>query len=432
MKRVISIVLLVCIALTCFSIQAFADTDYSAYAQQVTVKKGDSVVSLCKKLGLDYSADKTAILILNGFSREISLETLAIGQNLLLPKSDEDALAIVSLHDQNCPANAIEYKVKKGDTMFKICQAQHLNYNYYKETIKMLNGWETDDELSSIEARQIIYIPLDAPLLPVSTTVEPPIEGDRLEYYIVEHKLESGETAETVCEALGAPYSFEIDALVKSLNDVMNLKSLSAGKAYLFPSAKADNAVYAVYSHDIVAGDTTGKLCKAYGINYATVENLLESINPDLKLDSIPKGGRIYLISKVSAPVKVAAPVATPASQQQVTEEPESYTGIYVERSAGKAVIEVKVTHELKKVTVHWPNGAEETDEWNFSGTFTQAGILTYEDCTKTSIRFNADGTETRTTYYENGSGYLYIANKIAIWHDNQEEIANDCSFAKS
>ena len=86
----------------------------------------------------------------------------------------------------------------------------------------------------------------------------------------------------------------------------------------------------------------------------------------------------------------------------------------------------------MKKGTVHWPNGAEETDEWNFSGTFTQAGILTDEDCTKTSSHFNADGTETRTTYYENGSGYLYIANKIAIWHDNQEGIANDSSFSKS
>ena len=47
MRRVISIVLLICIALTCISVQAFAETDYSAYAQQVTAKKGDSVVSLC-------------------------------------------------------------------------------------------------------------------------------------------------------------------------------------------------------------------------------------------------------------------------------------------------------------------------------------------------------------------------------------------------
>ena len=432
MKRIISIALLFCIILTCVSVQAFAETDYSAYVQQITAKKGDSVVSLCKKLGLDYASDRTAILIINGVSREESLETVAIGQTIYLPKSDEDALAIVSLHNKNCPANAIEYKVKKGDTMFKICKAQHLNYNYYKETIKMLNGWETDDDLNSIQARQVIYLPLDAPLLPVSTTVEPPIEGDRLEYYLVQHRMESGETAETVCEALGAPYSYEIDALVKSLNGVMNLDKLTTGEAYLFPSSKADNAVYAVYSHDIVAGDTTGKLCKAYGINYATIENLLESINPDLKLDSIPKGGRINLISKVSAPVKVAAPVATPAPQQPVTEESDSYNGIYVERTDGKTVIEVKGNEELSKVTVHWPNGTEEMDEWNFSGTFTQAGILTYEDCIKTSIHYNSDGTETRTTYYENGSGYLYIANKIAIWHDNQEEIANDCSFAKS
>ncbi len=432
MKRIISIALLFCIILTCVSVQAFAETDYSAYAQQITAKKGDSVVSLCKKLGLDYASDRTAILIINSVSREESLETIAIGQTIYLPKSDEDALAIVSLHNKNCPANAIEYKVKKGDTMFKICKAQHLNYNLYKETIKKLNGWETDDDLNSIQARQVIYLPLDAPLLPVSTTVEPPIEGDRLEYYLVQHRMESGETAETVCEALGAPYSYEIDALVKSLNGVMDLDKLTTGEAYLFPSSKADNAVYAVYSHDIVAGDTTGKLCKSYGINYTTIENLLANINPDLNLDSIPKGGRINLISKVSTPVTVPTPVATSTPQQQVTEESDSYNGIYFERTDGKTIIEVKGNEELSKVTVHWPNGNQEMDEWNFSGTFTQAGILTYEDCTKISIHFNSDGTETRTTYYENGSGYLYIANKIAIWHDNQEEIANDCSFAKS
>ena len=54
MKKLISILLLVCTVLSCFTIQAFADTDYSPYSEQITAKKGDSFVSLCKSRGHCY------------------------------------------------------------------------------------------------------------------------------------------------------------------------------------------------------------------------------------------------------------------------------------------------------------------------------------------------------------------------------------------
>ena len=108
MKKLISILLLVCTVLSCLTIQAFADTDYSPYSEQITAKKGDSFVSLCKSRGLNYDADLTAILILNSFVKEISLEKVAIGQTIILPKSDDDAKKIVALHDQTCPVGAID------------------------------------------------------------------------------------------------------------------------------------------------------------------------------------------------------------------------------------------------------------------------------------------------------------------------------------
>ena len=435
MKKFVSIFLLICLAFTFFSVQAFAETDYSPYVERITVQKGDSVVKLCKARDLDYSEDRTAILIINGVPNELCLETLAIGQTIYLPNSDEDAKAIVALHDQNGPANAIEYKVKKGDTMFKICSNFHLNYNYYKEIIKRLNGWENDDDIDGIQAGHYVYLPLDVPLLSAVSTAQPPIEGDVLEYYLVKHTMAADETVEEVSEALGAKYSYEIEAIIKAVNGVNTMKKFQAGETFLFPSATADNAAYAIYSHTIVGGDTAGKLCKSYGVNFADVEDLLAALNPDLDLDAIPRGGKIYLAGKVTPSYKAAPPAAAPAAAAEgaaETAEDSTYNGLYVEKTAGKATIEVSGDAALSTVTVLWSNNAAEKNEWVFHGTFTAGGLLMYDDCTKTAIVFNTDGSSARTVDYENGSGYIYILNDVAVWHDNQEDIARDSSFAKN
>lgn len=454
MKKLISVVLLLSIALACFGIHAYADADYSKYVDQYVAKKGDSFVSLCKKNGLDYKEDLTAILIINGFARELSLETVQIGQTLYLPKTDEDAKAIVALHDETCPANAIEYRVKKGDTMFKICKAFHLNYNSDKETIKLLNGWQSDDELNGIEAGKTIYLPLDVPMLQIDSNIPAPIEGDWLEYYLTKHTMLPGDTFESVCEALGVNSSnHEVNGMVQSLNDDINLEKLSAGKSYFFVSANKENALYEVYSHKIVKGDTAGKLCKAYGVTFASVEDILEKLNPGMKMDSIPVGGRIHLVKTVSpspkgtssapaaatAPAVVSVPVATPtaapvapAAGSVVSKESAgSFNGLYVERDAGKGTIEISGTDEQSVVTLLWTVSDTQKAEWTFSGTFNEAGLLMYDNCTKTTLQDNPGGTVSRSVVYRDGSGYLYVLNGVAVWHDNQEEFAIESSFAK-
>lgn len=297
MKKTICLILLLCTVLSCFSLQAYAATDYSPYRVEITAKKGDSFVSLCKSRGLDYEADLAAILILNSFAKEISLETVAIGQTIYLPKSDDDAKKIVALHDENVPVDAIEYKVKKGDTLFKICTALHLNYNTSLDIIMKLNGLETEKDANNIVAGKTIYLPLDLPIVPAGTGAEGPIKEDRLEYYLVRHAMVPGETVETVCNSYGATYSVQVEEIFKAVNEIESLNTVQAGKSYLFPSAKPENAAYSVYSHKIVTGDTAGKLCKKYGVNYASVETLLTQLNPHLKLDEIPMGGKIYLVS---------------------------------------------------------------------------------------------------------------------------------------
>ena len=44
----------------------------------------------------------------------------------------------------------VSVKVKKGDTVYGICQSMGLNYNTVKNTIMTLNGMTRESELSSI------------------------------------------------------------------------------------------------------------------------------------------------------------------------------------------------------------------------------------------------------------------------------------------
>ena len=100
-----------------------------------------------------------------------------------------------------------------------------------------------------------------------------------------------------VCDSLNIKYSTDVEKLLQTINRLASVNSVQAGKAYLFPSRTADNAVYAVYSHKVVAGDTTGNLCTAYGVKYAEVNAILQGLNPKVNLTAIQKGADILLIA---------------------------------------------------------------------------------------------------------------------------------------
>ena len=449
-KRLISILLLLCLVTAVLPLQAFAAVDYSPYVTEVTINRGDTISALCRARGMNYESVKKAILLLNGYAKEASLNAVKVGQKIVLPVSAEAAKTVVALYETYGPADSVQYTVKQGDTLFSICTALHLNYAACKDTIKKLNNWESDKDLSNIRVGQKIYLPLNNTVVssPVNTatpvagtTTVPTVpsqttpatvsrSGDKLVYYVVSHQMNRGETVNGVCDALGAKYSPDVSNVVKALNNLTNLSAVQAGKTYLFPSTSSAGASYAIYAHTIADGDTTGNLCTAYGVNYETVKDLLSRLNPKMKLTSIPKGGTIYLIGPVSS----SAPV-TPSNQGNTTPAtnvlPASFVGNYAEHSVGRGVISITGSPSLYVVNVSWSDSAAIKVNWTFQGVFTANGLLQYNNCTKTTTQFNADGSSIKAVNYQNGTGYLYYVNGVLYWMDNQENVADGTYFVK-
>ena len=445
MKKLISTLLLLCLLVTVFPLSAFA-ADYTPYATQVVVNKGDTVSALCRARGLDYDSVQTAILILNGYAKTASLNAIRPGQVLYLPKSAEDAKAIVALHAQEGPANAIQYTVKSGDTIFSICTALRINYSANKEEIKKLNNWTSDNDLSKIYVGQKIYFPMTtstttqtattgtattATTTTTTTQTTTRNTGDTLEYYIVTHKMERGETVNGVCDALGAKYSPKVSDIVKALNNLTNLSSVQAGKEYYFPSTSPYNASYALYSHTIVPGDTTSKLCTAYGVKYDSMKELLERLNPSFKLTSIPVGKKITLIGTVAyvpAPSTPAPTTPTPTNTTPATTT--GYNGNY-QAVDQRATIEITGTAQASSVKVHWAGSAYDSVDWIFTGAFNESGLLQYSNCAKSTTHYTEAGAATKTINYQNGTGWLYFVNGALYWYDNQENAGNGFYFTR-
>ena len=272
-KRLISILLLLCLVTAVLPLQAFAAVDYSPYVTEVTINRGDTISALCRARGMNYESVKKAILLLNGYAKEASLNAVKVGQKIVLPVSAEAAKTVVALYETYGPADSVQYTVKQGDTLFSICTALHLNYAACKDTIKKLNNWESDKDLSNIRVGQKIYLPLNNTVVssPVNTatpvtgtTTVPTVpsqttpatvsrSGDKLVYYVVSHQMNRGETVNGVCDALGAKYSPDVSNVVKALNNLTNLSAVQAGKTYLFPSTSSAGASYAIYAHTIAA-----------------------------------------------------------------------------------------------------------------------------------------------------------------------------------
>ena len=310
--KLISTFLVLCLMLTAVSAGAWAAKDYTPYIIEIEVSQGDTISDICDSYGIDYYAVRRAILIVNGLGNEDALNAVRPGQKLFIPKSRSDADSIVALYEATISAvipssYVVKYTVEKGDTLYSICQTHQLTYNTCKEAIKSLNLWSGDFRLNSIYAGQEIILPVtDAAAVEISETVAKAVDanvnvsttsGDRFEYYLISHVMASGETVKGVCDTLNIRYSTDVANLLQTINGLANLSSVQAGKAYLFPSKSADGAVYAVYSHTVATGDTTGNLCSAYGVQYAEVNRILQGLNPKMTLTAIQKGAEILLVA---------------------------------------------------------------------------------------------------------------------------------------
>ncbi|MBQ1389639.1 MAG: hypothetical protein IIY78_08430 [Clostridia bacterium] len=139
-----------------------------------------------------------------------------------------------------------------------------------------------------------------------------------------------------------------------------------------------------------------------------------------------------------------AAPVVE-AQKPVVTEDVypvwvdgDAYAGSYYEQSAGRATMDVTRNSDgTYSVEVAWPSSANETNYWNFSGSFDGKGNLKYTNCRKTTAAVNADGSYTYDscglmtpyTVYSAGSGSIKFDDHGITWNDDMGDILPGTRF---
>jgi len=238
-KRLISMLLTVLMVVSLFSglsVSAYADADYSTV--DYTIAKGDTLVQICKKLGIEFYSCQAAINKLNNLT-ESQYRKLSVGQVLKMPATNADAVKIA--------ASTV------GST---------------GSTGTVVSGGSTV----------------------VSGTSN--LGTANVAYWLISYTMQKGETVAGVCNTLGISFSAYGDQ-IKSLNNISSWSKVAAGKTLLLPSATAPTAgtsCYAVVAHYVSKGETTYNICQNYGINYNANTSLLQGLNPKVSLTNVKYG----------------------------------------------------------------------------------------------------------------------------------------------
>lgn len=246
--------------------------------------------------------------------------------------------------------DVINYQVKNGDYLYKICEANGLNYYQCKPAIMALNGFTSDQQCNRISVGQQIKLPASnavAATVKASTTTTttvttattvagvttttsftstvagtPATAGYNVEYYLVPHKVVSGETLDSICNSLGTSY-YQYSSIINAINGITNVNNIKADATVYIPTnvAPASGSFYVVVAHKVTSGQTITSICRNYGTDYESNKKMVNGVNNSVNLD------KIYVNQKILVPVVgsrpsssstvpgVPAPTATPTAE---------------------------------------------------------------------------------------------------------------------
>ena len=182
-----------------------------------TVKSGDSLWSISRKLGITVDELKNA--------NNLSSNLLSVGQNLIIPGKEAQA-------------TGDEYVVKKGDTLYSIAR----KYNTSVDNLKSINNITTD----SLAIGQIIKLPS------TSSTAS--------DTYIVK----KGDSLYSIART----YNTSVDKL-KEINNLTS-NALAIGQVLKLPSSNASEKV--VYT--VKKGDSLYSIAREYGTTVDAIKKL--------------------------------------------------------------------------------------------------------------------------------------------------------------
>ena len=225
-------------------------------------------------------------------------------------------------------------------------------------------------------------------------------------------------------------------------------ETVNAGGSAWFV-AKYQDAIWAVWH--FVSPDGTRDLAYTDAAAIFTGLKIIGGDQSTMQLQNIPNelnGWKVYCafrnnmgsVNTDAAAITVTgAPVAqniTPNQPNQpsgtviVAQNTSSgYTGSYVESVAGRGTMDISGSPDLYKVHVRWSDSAYAYAEWDFSGTFSDTGILSYNDAVMTYYDMS---NNTSRVIFRNGSGTLaYVDSGLygVYWTEFRSDASADNTF---
>lgn len=294
----------------------------SYYLAQHVLQYGETVSGICAALGVNFGEQDAAIRRLNNIAN----------YNYMMPGS------IVLVPTKTVPTSGSYYKVIQhtvvgGDTVYGLCGTYGLDFGTYQTMIQRLNN---RNDLTTFYPGQPLYMPQYVPAAttvvtppaatptpaPAATTPTPAPAGDptptptpapagaatptpapanvpaadTLEYLIIPHIVQGGETVSGICAAMGIDYMTVYDR-VKSLSNISDLNWVKPGTVLLVPSTvyPASGPYYKIMKHTFVAGETVWGLCEKYGLNYWDNVQFIQRLNNRNDLSGYFAGQTIYM-----------------------------------------------------------------------------------------------------------------------------------------
>lgn len=262
------------------------NAEYAVYKHKIT--DGDTVGDLCTAYGVNYNK---VTAILQGLNPKLSMTSIPRdGSILLVAPSNADASQPIITWKNIAEASPAPTIAAVPATAAPVAAAQTVPVPFNPAAAA---GTTVDSAAAAAAAA-------GNSTLANGTLAAAPVNipaGDTLQYYLIAHKMAAGENVKAVCDSLNIKYSPEVELLLKTINGITDLSKVQAGATYLFPAQKADNALYAVYSHNVAAGETVGKLCTRYGTDYDNVSTILQGLNPVMSMTAIQAGRNILLVT---------------------------------------------------------------------------------------------------------------------------------------
>ena len=186
------------------------------------------------------------------------------------------------------------HQVKGGETAATICGLYKLDFAKIQGQLKALNNTEN---LNRISVGQIFYLPVpvgtaggtvSAPSGTAATTASTTAgnntaagnaatgsavtAGDTIVSYLINYKLQAGETVGSVCARLGVDFDANAEK-IKKLSGFSNYYHVPVGQVVVIPSMSVPQGYNytAIVAHQVKGGETAATICGLYKLNFAKV-----------------------------------------------------------------------------------------------------------------------------------------------------------------